>query len=239
MRLLTKVIFSTLASIVIVTTSLGQQKSRPVKQPAEVVEAYRVCEQFQKTLSQNLNFNAAFDATFTPNRARQRALAIKDGEFGNIDFSTVDDKTLINAYKNRMELVYLMLPLASPSDAEEAIFFPPRIKAMFSRKEPGTAQEFGLFAAQVERDVREFRSHLDSLTAQYPSVAERVRKFKSGLVSGDFRPPKSTLVKPLTYDGGEGVLSKGERYYRIEGYTVVREGAEMKIAGIRFFTRLF
>jgi hypothetical protein len=35
------------------------------------------------------------------------------------------------------------------------------------------------------------------------------------------------------------VLTKGESYYQIEGYTVVREGGEMKIAGIRFFTRLF
>jgi hypothetical protein len=40
-------------------------------------------------------------------------------------------------------------------------------------------------------------------------------------------------------DGSGTVLSKGESYYQIEGYTVVREGSEMKIAGIKFFTRLF
>jgi hypothetical protein len=50
------------------------------------------------------------------------------------------------------------------------------------------------------------------------------------MITGDFRPPKSTLVKPLKYDGGGQVLTKGESYYQIEGYTVVREGGEMKIA---------
>jgi hypothetical protein len=35
----------------------------------------------------------------------------------------------------------------------------------------------------------------------------------------------------MKYDGVEP-LSKNEPYYQIEGYTVVREGGEMKIAGI-------
>ena len=64
-------------------------------------------------------------------------------------------------------------------------------------------------------------------------------RFELCMITGDFRPPKSTLVKPLKYDGGGQVLTKGESYYQIEGYTVVREGGEVKIAGIRFFTRLF
>ena len=239
MSLLNRVLSSALVSIVILPTSIGQQRARPIKQPAAVVKAYRVCEEFQKALSQNLDFNAAFEATFTSNKARQRAIAIKDGEFGDIDFATINDQTLINAYKSRMQLVYLMLPLASPSDEEEAIFFPPDIKAMFTRKGPGSAQDFALFASQLERDATDFRSHLENLKAKYPSVSERIRKFKSELISGDFRPPKSTLVKPLKYDGGGQVLTKGESYYQIEGYTVVRESDEMKIAGIRFFTRLF
>jgi len=238
MQLLNKVLCNTLVSIAILTTAMAQ-KSRPVRQPAEVVKAYRVCEQFQKILSQNLDFNAAFEQTFTANTKRQRAIAIKDGEFDDTDFATVDDKTLIKAYKSRMQLVYLMLPLASPSDEEEAIFFPPNIKAMFTRKAPGSVQEFASFASQIERDASDFRSHLDNLTTKYPSVAERIRKFKSDLITGDFRPPRSTLVKPLKYDGGGQVLTKGESYYQIEGYTVVREGDEMRIAGIRFFTRLF
>lgn len=209
-----------------------------MKQPVEVVKAYFVCEQFQKILSQNFDFTAAFEATFTQNKARQRAIAIKDGEFGDIDFATVDDQTLINAYKTRMQLVYLMLPLASPSDAEEAILFPPHVKAIFMRKGPDTARGFASFASQLERDTTNFRSHLYGLTAKYASVAERIRKFKSDLVTGDFRPPNSTRVKPLKYDGAGDVLRKGERYYQIEGYTIVREGGEMKIAGIKFFTRL-
>jgi len=239
MSLLNRVLSSALVSIVIFPTSIGQQRTRRIKQPAAVVKAYRVCEEFQKTLSQNLDFNAAFEATFTSNKARQRAIAIKDGEFGDIDFATINDQTLINAYKSRMQLVYLMLPLASPSDEEEAIFFPPDIKAMFTRKGPGSAQDFALFASQLERDATDFRSHLENLKAKYPSVSERIREFKSELISGDFRPPKSTLVKPLKYDGGGQVLTKGESYYQIEGYTVVREGGELKLAGIKFFTRLF
>ena len=239
MQLLIRVLVTTLVTIVIVNISTAQHKTRPMKQPAEVVKAYRVCEQFQKTLSQNLDFNAAFAAAFTSNKARQRAIAIKDGEFGDVDFATVDDQILVNAYKSRMQLVYLMLPLASPSDAEEGIFFPPNIKAMFTRKGPDSAQEFATFASQLERDAKDFRSHVDSLAAKYPSVAERIRKFKSDLITGDFRPPKSSIVKSLKYDGGGEVLNKGESYYQIEGYTVVREDGQMKIAGIKFFTRLF
>src|ERR1041385_824911 len=119
MQLLNKVLCTTLVSIAILTTALGQKSSRPMKQPAEVVKAYRVCEQFQKILSQNLDFNAAFEQTFTANTKRQRAIAIKDGEFDDTDFAAVETRTLINAYKSRMQLVYLMLPLARPSDEEE------------------------------------------------------------------------------------------------------------------------
>jgi hypothetical protein len=104
MRLKTNVVFSSLISLVIVTISTAQHKSRPVKQPAEVVKAYRVCEQFQKALSHNFDFHEAFEATFTPKRARQRAIAIKDGEFGNIDFSNVEDQTLIRIKYRRILL---------------------------------------------------------------------------------------------------------------------------------------
>jgi len=224
---------------VLLTIVVGQDKTQSVKQPTEVVEAYRVCEQFQRVLSQNLDFNSAFEATFTTNKARQRAIAIKDGEFGELELANIDDQTLINAYKSRMQLLYLMFPLASPGDNEEAIFFPPHIKAMFTRKGPGTAAEFAAFASQIDKDTKEFRSHLDNLAAKYPSVAERIRKFKSDLITGDFQPPKSRVVEPLKYDEGGTVLSKNESYYQIEGFTVVREGGEMKIAGIKFFTRMF
>jgi len=234
-----KPILVALAGTILVSLGLGQQKSQTIKQPPDVINAYRICEQFQKILSQNLDFNAAFDSTFTTDKSRQRGIAIKDGELGDIDFAGVDDQTLINAYKSRMQLIYLMFPLMSPSDAEEAVFFPAIIQAMFKRKNPANPVEFATFASQLERDSRDFRAHLDKLVAKYPAVAERVRKFKSDLVTGDFAPPKSSLVTPLKYYGSGGGLSTGESYYQIEGYTVVRENGQMKIAGIKFFTRLF
>jgi len=239
MHLFHQVVIVILTTPALFTISIRQQGARPVKQTEEVVQAYRVCEQFQKVLSHNLDFNAAFEATFTKNKTRQRAIAIKDGEFGDLEYAKVEDQTLINAYKARMQLLYLMFPLGSPGDNEEAIFFPPHIKAMFTRKGPDTAAEFAAFASQVDKDTKDFRSHLDNLAAKYPSVAERIRKFKSDLVTGDFLPPKSRVVEPMKYDGGGAVLSKDESYYQIEGYTVVREGGEMKIAGIKFFTRMF
>ena len=239
MHLFHQVVIVILTTPALFTISIRQQGARPVKQTEEVVQAYRVCEQFQKVLSHNLDFNAAFEATFTKNKTRQRAIAIKDGEFGDLEYANVEDQTLINAYKARMQLLYLMFPLASPGDNEEAIFFPPHIKAMFTRKGPDTAAEFAAFASQVDKDTKDFRSHLDNLAAKYPSVAERIRKFKSDLVTGDFLPPKSRVVEAMKYDGGGTVLSKDESYYQIEGYTVVREGGEMKIAGIKFFTRMF
>jgi hypothetical protein len=239
MHLFRQVVIVMLVTPAVFTISMGQQEARPVEQPREVVQAYRVCEQFQKVLSQNLDFNAAFEATFTKNKTRQRAIAIKDGEFGDIDFGNIQDQTLINAYKSRMQLLYLMFPLASPGDNEQTIFFPPHIKAMFTRKGPDRAEEFAAFAAQIEKDTKDFRSHLDGLAAKYPGVAERIQKFKSDLTTGDFRPPKSRVVEPMKYDGGATVISKTESYYQIEGYTVVSEGGEMKIAGIKFFTRMF
>jgi hypothetical protein len=138
-----------------------------------------------------------------------------------------------------MQLLYLTFPLMSPSDEEEGRFFPPKIKEVFDRKAPDKPEEFGAFAAQLDQDARDFRAHLDKLASSYPDVAERVRKFKSDLVTGDFQPPKTRVVKPLIFSGGGDVLSNGESYYQIEGYTVVRENGRMKIAGIKLLTRLF
>jgi hypothetical protein len=220
------------------STTFALQKTSSSKQHAEVVEAYRVCQQFQRILADHIDFNAAFEATFVTSRARQRAIAIKDGEFGDVDFTGVDDSLIIDAYKSRMQIMYLMFPLASPSDEEQNLFFPPEIKQIFDRKSPHSSQEFAAFSAQLERDATTFRAHLERLSAKYPSVVERVRNFKQGLVSGKFDPPQSE-VKPLQYYGAANVLSNGESYYQLEGYTVVRESGKMRIAGIRFITRLF
>jgi hypothetical protein len=57
-------------------------------------------------------------------------------------------------------------------------------------------------------------------------------------LSKEITPP-SQVVKPLTaYSHGQ-VLGLNEEYYQIGDYAVIREGREMKIVGIRFFSRLF
>lgn len=214
--------------------------SHQVKQPREVVEAFRVCERFERLLGESLDFDRAYEATFTKNMARRRAIAIADGEFGNLDLTGIDDVTLINAYKSRMQIFYLMLPLASPdTNEQELLFFPPDIKKIFDRKPPSTAQEFRSYGAQLKRDVANLRAHLEHLAMLHPEVAERIGKFKSESLSVKLRPSKDSIVKP-SHDSGRGkVLNKDEAHYEINGYTVIREDGQMRIVGIRFFNRLF
>jgi len=214
--------------------------SHQVKQPREVVEAFRVCERFERLLGENLDFDRAYESTFTKNVARRRAIAIADGEFGNLDLTGIDDVTLIDAYKSRMQIFYLMLPLASPdTNEQELLFFPPDIKQIFDRKPPSAAREFRSYGAQLKRDVTYFRAHLEGLAARYPAVVERIRKSKAEALSVNLRPANDYVVKPSHNSGRGKVLGKDEVYYDINGYTVIREGGQMRIVGIRFFTRLF
>ena len=213
--------------------------SQRVRQPRKVIAAYRVCQRFQKLLAEDLNFDRAFEATFTKNPMRRREIAITEGEFGGeLDLTGVSDATLLDAFKSRMQIVYLMLPLASPdSNEEEALFFPPPIKAIFNRKPPEASADFASYAIQLKRDAADLRAHLDSLAANYPNVSERVRQFKSDLSKPTELP--SQVVQPLTsYSKGQ-VLGPKEKYYQIGDYAVIREGTQMKIIGIRFFSRLF
>jgi hypothetical protein len=214
--------------------------SHQVKQPREVVEAFRVCERFERLLGESLDFDRAYESTFTKNMARRRAIAIADGEFGNLDLTGIDDVTLVNAYKSRMQIFYLMLPLASPdTNEQELLFFPPDIKQIFDRKPPSTVQEFRSYGAQLKRDVANLRAHLEQLATIHPEVAERIGKFKAEALSVKLKPPKYSIVKP-PHDSGRGkVLRKDEAHYEINGYTVIREGGQMRIVGIRFFNRLF
>ena len=127
--------FKTISAGILCAILFGPAAAQRVRQPREVIEAYRVCEQFQTLLAQDLDFDRAFEATFTKNASRRRAIAISEGEFGDLDLAKVDDATLIDAFKARMEVIYLMLPLASPdSNEEEALFFPPAMKAILERK---------------------------------------------------------------------------------------------------------
>ena len=220
---------------IILTLSVPQQ----VQQPREVVEAYEVCQKFQSLMAEDLNFDRAFEATFTKNAVRRREIAIVEGEFGNLDFAVVDDASLIDAYKSRMQIFYLMMPLMSPeTKREEALFFPPSIRNVFERKPPRMATQFRAYSLQLKRDVAQLRAHLERLAQQYPFVAERIRRFKEETLSAKLDPP-ADLVKPLTAYSRGRVLGLDEPYYQVSNYAVIREGNEMKIIGIRFFMRLF
>jgi len=213
--------------------------AQKVKQPRDVIAAYQVCSRFQKMLAEDLDFGRAFEATFTTDPGRRRLIAISEGEFGGEDdLAKIDDATLVSAYKSRMEIIYLMLPLASPdSTAQESEFFPPPIKAIFQRKQPDNPENFAAFAAQLKRDVADLRAHLNQLGARDPQVAERIRQFKSDLSKTE--PPPNHVVKPLTAYSRGHVLPLNQQYYQIGDYAVIRERGQMKIIGIRFFSRLF
>jgi len=233
-----------LPKIVLTLTLIGvcyvDVRAQNIRQTGETTDAYRVCERFQRLLGENLDFSAAYEATFTKDVARRRAVAIRDGEFSGVDLDSVSDALLITAYKQRMQLFYLMLPLAGPdNDDEERSFFPPNIKQILERKPAPDPKQFGSFVSQLEQDVRSFRAHLDHLSRENSNVAARIEKFKTGLSSGPFDPPKDYLVKPQVSGDESRGLRKDEQYYSIEGYSVVREGVGMKIVSIRFFTRLF
>mgnify|MGYP003288339721 CR=1 FL=1 len=84
----------------VVADVFAQSPARPVQQPPEVLEAYRVCNEFQRLLAQNLDFDRAFEATFVKDPALRREIAIAESELGsNLDVSELDDATLISIYK--------------------------------------------------------------------------------------------------------------------------------------------
>lgn len=230
--------FKTISAGILCAVLLGPAAAQRVRQPREVIDAYRVCRQFQTLLAQDLNFDRAFEATFTKNAHRRREIAIYEGDFADLHLKKIDDVTLLQAFKARMQIVYLMLPLASPdSNEDEALFFPPAIKAIFERRPPQTSEEFPAYAQQLQRDATVLRAHLNQLASRYPRVAERVRQFKQDLLQMSKLP--ATKVEPATSYSKGHVLEPDEKYYQIGDYAVIREGTQMKIIGIRFFSRLF
>jgi len=209
-----------------------------VRQRKDVIEAIRVCNQFKTLFAENLDFNRAFEATFARNVARRREIAITEGEFDRDKVAGVDTATLVDAFKSRMQLLFLMMPLFSPdSGEEEATFFPPRFKDVLKREPPEAVSEFASYAVQLRRDVVDFRAHLDQLAQRYPNVAERIREFKRDFAK-KIEPPSQPL-KPLTAYSRGRVLGLKEEYYQVGEYAVIREGREMRIIGIRFLMRLF
>ncbi|MCA1578389.1 MAG: NAD(P)/FAD-dependent oxidoreductase [Acidobacteria bacterium] len=230
-----KLVKSALRPILFIVVALllaaqSQALAQKVKQPPEVLAAYRVVHRFQELLAADLEFDRAYEATFPKDPARRRAIAIAEGEFGDVDFTKVDDATLITAYKNQMQLLFYTLLLIDPDKSEASL--PERIKEIHSRGLPNTPEDFRLFAETLKEDVVELRMYLN----REPAAARRLRLFKLVLAKPVI-PPANYVVKPLTSYSKGKVLGQNERYYEIErAYSVIREGSEMKIIGLRFFT---
>jgi len=211
-----------------------------VKQPRDVVEAYDVCREFQRVFGEDLDFDRAFEATFTKDPARRRAIARAEINISEVDLSQIDDATLVGIYKDETQLFWLLLTLIDPDGpVDKSELSPPAIDSIYDRfrVRPKTAEELREYAAQLKQDVITVRAHLNQLAAKHVSVAERIQQMKKGL--SDLKLPDKYVVKPLTSYRNSNVLSAEERYYQIRNYEVVRENGEMKIIGIRFFTRLF
>jgi len=214
------------------TRSKRTKRAQPVKQTREVVEAYAVVSEFQRLLLPDLDFDRAFEATFTKDPARRRAIAIAESELGSADSSQVDDATLLGIYKDQTQFLLLMLPLVF-GDAEKSVVFPPPIDAMLDRvrqKEPKPLQSY---AAQLKRDLAEFRTHVAKLLATRPEIAEGMREFKNHLSKPIELP--NHIVKPLTSYSKGNVLPLEAEYYQIGDYAVIREDGRMRIIGIVFF----
>ena len=232
-----KLVKSALRPVLFIVVALllaaqSQALAQRVKQSRDVAEAYRVCKQFQQLLAADLDFDRAYEATFTKNPARRRAIALAEGEFGNVDLTGVDDATLIKAYKNQMQIVFYTLLLIDPDKRDDSL--PERIDEIYSRGRPNTIEDFRLFTETLKEDVVQLRTYLN----RDPAAAERMRLFKIGLAKS-LPMPKNYVVKPLTYYSKGRVLGGEEKYYQIDSYSVIREGSEMKIIGVRFFNRLF
>lgn len=222
-----------IALFALLATNAMAQK---VRQPREVIEAYRVCNEFKRLLGPDLNFSRAFEATFTNDPKRRREIALAEGEFGSADLSKVDDATLIEAYKNRVQTLILLLPLIGVEDERT---LPPDINEIFDRGTPRTAEEFLDFATQLKQDVANLRAHLKELAERNRAVAESLRKYTEYL-SKPLIMPTTHLVKPITYYSKGRVLADNEPYYRIEDYAVIRERGQMRLISADFFRlRLF
>jgi len=205
--------------------------AQKVRQPAEVVEAYRVCNEFKRLLGPDINFGRAFDATFTNDPRRRREIAIAEGEFGDADLAKVEDATLIEAYKNRAQTLILLLPLLGVEDERS---LPPEINEIFDRGSPRTAEEFLEFATQLKQDVANLRAHLKELAARNPPLAESMRKYAEEL-SKPLKVPTTYIVKPTTYYSKGRVLRDNEPYYKIDDFAVIRERGQMKLISADFF----
>lgn len=237
-KLLSLLLLKLIIGFAFASIANGFQLSRPVKQTPEVIEAYNVCRRFQQLIGENLDFARAYEATFTKNTVRRRKIAIVDGEFKNKDFSKISNDLLIDAYKQRMQIFYLMLVLAG-ADKGQSSNDSLEIEKIVKREPPLDTQNFPDYVSQLKRDADFLRSHLDILISQNPSFANSLRKFKAEILSEKLEPPTNYKVAPSNGYYSERMLRKDERFYEIKGYILTKEKGKMRIVGIKFFNRLF
>lgn len=217
--------------LLLLMSAQSQVRGQRVKQPQEVLDAYGVCNRFQELLAADLNFETAFEATYTKDPKRRREIALAEGEFGAADLTNVDDQTLVSAYKSRMQIAILILIVLDPDEKK----LDPRLRDIFDHGTPSSASEFPAYALQLKRNAADLRAYIDELAAQDPRAAERVSSFKATL-SKPLEVPTTYVVKPLTAYSRGHVLGVKEEYYQIGSYYVIREGSQMRIIGLRFFT---
>lgn len=216
-----------------VTDVSGQSRSKRVKQPREVIEAYRVCSDFQRLLAENLDFDRAFEATFVKDPARRREIAIAEADHGDGDLAQVDTAIVVDIYKAQSQLLILVLPLlfVDREDAQTELL-PPRFEQTIKRKPPNDPQ-LQAYAAQLKRDVTDFRAHVEKLATTNTAVANNIAEYRKFLL----KPlvPPNRLVKPLTAYSKGSVLPVNAKYYQIEDCAMIREDGQMRLIGYTFF----
>jgi hypothetical protein len=225
---------------IILGCALAVSVKAQMKQRPDVIEAYRVLRQYRQLLAENFDFERAFEVTFTRDKARQRAIAEGEGEFGSEeDLREVSDELLIKAYKKRMQIFYLILALTGAGKIDSVIPMPPEIDRISKRESPKNAREFSAFVSQLEKDAAFLHSFIERSSKENPMFAESIRRFKSEIFPEKFEPPPDYIVKPARGYSRNTVLKSTENYYEINGYSLIKEQGKIKIIGIRFFTRLF
>ena len=218
----------------VVSQASGQSRSKRVRQPREVVEAFRVCAEFRRLLAEDLDFDRAFEATFVKTPTRRREIAIAESNLGVSDLSQVDDATLVEIYKNQSQILILMLPLVFLNQDEKEDFSDPTLEAIIARVRREGPHNYKDYAHELKRGVAELRAHVDKRAAQSASVAQGVRQYKDYLLK-PLEPP-NRIVKPLTAYSKRRVLPLKAKYYQIDDCAVVREGGQMKLIGYTFFS---
>jgi hypothetical protein len=210
----------------------GQSRSKPVQQPREVREAYRVCAEFQRSVAENFEFEPAFEATFTKDPARRRKVAIAESLYG-IDVSQLDESTVVEMYKLQSQALILAIPfLFVADDTTRAELIPPHMEAMFDRPPAKDLESLLAYMVQLKQDVVVLRAHFDKLLATNAFFADRILAYRNHLK----RPldPPHKIVRPLTaYSKGQ-VLPVHAKYYQIEDCAVIREANQMRIIGYTF-----